>query len=223
MSLSIRNDDTSECIPAVISSCRQHLLRINLSDSEVFLKEIVGCGVIRVNSLGGIGKEQRVEPRIEKEIVALLPRLKRFALALTRSMPAADDLAQATCERAIANLDKWHPGTRLDSWMYRIAHNLHRNNMRNEKARREKLGMLKLETERAVDGERAAVARLEFSAVSAAIALLPEDQREALLLVAVEGRSYREVAEITGASVAAVTSRIARAREALRSVVERSD
>ena len=65
--------------------------------------------------------------------------------------------------------------------------------------------------------------RLEFSAVSAAIAQLPEDQRTALLLVAVEGRSYREVAEITGASVAAVTSRIARAREVLRGVVERSD
>jgi RNA polymerase sigma-70 factor (ECF subfamily) len=67
------------------------------------------------------------------------------------------------------------------------------------------------------------VSRLEFSAVSVAIAQLPGEQREALLLVAVEGRSYREVAEITGASVAAVTSRIARAREALREVVERSD
>jgi RNA polymerase sigma-70 factor (ECF subfamily) len=80
-----------------------------------------------------------------------------------------------------------------------------------------------MDTERAVDGERAVVARLEFSAVSAAIAKLPEDQRTAILLVAVEGRSYREVAEITGASVAAVTSRIARAREVLRGVVERSD
>jgi RNA polymerase sigma-70 factor (ECF subfamily) len=80
-----------------------------------------------------------------------------------------------------------------------------------------------METEHSLDGERAAVARLEFSAVSAAIAQLPGEQREALLLVAVEGRSYREVAEITGASVAAVTSRIARAREALREVVERSD
>jgi len=173
--------------------------------------------------LEGIGKVRRVEPQIEKEIIALLPRLKRFAMSLTRSGPAADDLAQATVERAIVNLDKWQPGTRLDSWMYRIAHNLYRNDVRNQVTRGEKLDVIQMETERSMDGERAVVARLEFSAVSAAIAQLPGEQREALLLVAVEGRSYREVSEITGASVAAVTSRIARAREELRGVVERSD
>jgi RNA polymerase sigma-70 factor (ECF subfamily) len=172
--------------------------------------------------LEGIGKVRRVEPQIEKEIIALLPRLKRFAMSLTRSGAAADDLAQATVERAIANLDKWQPGTRLDSWMYRIAHNLYRNDMRNQVTRGEKLGVIQMETERSVDGERAAMARLEFSAVSVAIAQLPGEQREALLLVAVEGRSYQEVAEITSASVAAVTSRVARAREVLRGVVERS-
>ena len=173
--------------------------------------------------LEGIGKVRRVEPQIEKEIIALLPRLKRFALSLTRSMPAAEDLAQATVERAIVNLDKWQPGTRLDSWLYRIAHNLHRNEVRNQTTRSDKLGIIRSDAEQALDGERAVMARLEFSAVSAAIAQLPAEQREALLLVAVEGRSYREVAEITGASVAAVTSRIARARQALRGVVERSD
>ncbi len=171
----------------------------------------------------GIGKVRRVEPQIEKEMIALLPRLKRFALALTRSGPAADDLVQATIERAIVNLDKWQPGTRLDSWMYRIAHNLHLNEVRNQATRGVKHGIIQMEAERSVDGERAVVARIEFSAVSAAIEQLPEDQREALLLVAVEGRSYQEAAEITGASVAAVTSRIARAREVLRGVVERSD
>jgi RNA polymerase sigma-70 factor (ECF subfamily) len=163
-----------------------------------------------------------VEPQIEREIIALLPRLRRFALALTRAAPAADDLAQSTVERAIANLDKWQPGTRLDSWMYRIAHNLHRNEMRNQATRGEKLGIIETHAERTLDGERAAVSRLEFAAVTAAIAELPGEQREALLLVAVEGLSYREVAEITGGSVAAVTSRIARAREALREVVERT-
>ncbi len=95
--------------------------------------------------------------------------------------------------------------------------------MRNQATRGEKLGIIQTEAEHALDGERAAVARIELSAVSAAIARLPEDQRTALLLVAVEGRSYREAAEITGASVAAVTSRIARAREVLRGVVERSN
>lgn len=173
--------------------------------------------------LKGIGKDYSVEPQIEREIIALLPRLRRFALALTRSAAAADDLAQATVERAIVNLDKWQPGTRLDSWMYRIAHNLHRNDMRNNSVRGEKLGIIQHGSEELLDGERAAVARLEFKTVSAAIAELPADQREALLLVAVEGHSYKEAAEITGATVAAVTSRIARAREVLRGLVERSE
>jgi RNA polymerase sigma-70 factor (ECF subfamily) len=164
-----------------------------------------------------------VDPQIEKEIISLLPRLRRFALSLTRSQAAADDLAQATLERAIANLDRWGPGTRLDSWLYRIAHNLFRNDRRNETARGSKLEVVAYDIERTTDGEREAVARLEFKAVSAAIAELPGEQREALLLVAVEGLSYREAAEVTGASVAALTSRIARAREALRGVIERSD
>lgn len=164
-----------------------------------------------------------MNPQIEKEIIDLLPRLRRFALALTRSVAAADDLVQATLERAIANLDKWEPGTRLDSWMYRIAHNLFRNDRRNEAARGSKLDVVANDMERTTDGERAALARIEMSAVGVAIAQLPSEQREALLLVAVEGLSYREAAEITGSSVAAVTSRIARAREALREVVERSD
>lgn len=163
-----------------------------------------------------------MDPQIEKEIIALLPRLRRFALSLTRNAPAADDLAQATVERAIVNLDKWQPGTRLDSWMYRIAHNLFRNEARNRSARDEKHGAIQAESDQSLDGVRAAEARLEFSAVNAAISQLPSEQRQALLLVAVEGRSYQEAAEITGASVAAVTSRIARARETLREVVERS-
>ncbi|MFQ5566974.1 MAG: sigma factor, partial [Paracoccaceae bacterium] len=96
-----------------------------------------------------------MEPRIEKEIIALLPRLRRFALALTRSVPAADDLAQATVERAIVNLDKWQPGTRLDSWMYRIAHNLYRNEMRHAAMREEKHGIIGRSTASVVDGERA--------------------------------------------------------------------
>lgn len=164
-----------------------------------------------------------MEPQLETEIIALLPRLRRFARSLTGSGPAADDLAQATVERAITHLDKWQPGTRLDSWMYRIAHNLWRNERRNEASRGAKHGQIHGTTERSTDGERAALAKLEFAAVSAAIAALPEEQRTALLLVAVEGLSYKEAAEITGATVAALTSRLSRARETLRLVIERSD
>lgn len=163
-----------------------------------------------------------MDSQIEKEIIALLPRLRRFALSLTRAESAADDLAQATLERAIANIEKWQPGTRLDSWLYRIAHNLFRNEMRNTATRGEKHGIIERSGERHVDGEREALTRLEFRAVREAIAELPEEQRTALLLVAVEGCSYQEAARITGSTVAAVTSRIARARDTLRALVERN-
>ena len=115
------------------------------------------------------------------------------------------------------------PGSRLDSWIYRIAHNLFRNDRRNAAVRETKLDDVAYETEQTLDGERAAVARIEYNAVTAAIAALPGELREALLLVAVEGLSNREAAEVTGTTVAALTSRISRAREALREAVKRSE
>ena len=190
---------------------------------KIFLKENAVTGVIHRHRLEGDRQGQRVDPQIEKEIIALLPRLRRFALALTRSGAAADDLAQAAVERAIANIDKWEPGSRLDSWIYRIAHNLFRNDRRNAAVRETKLDDVAYETEQTLDGERAAVARIEYNAVTAAIAALPGELREALLLVAVDGLSYREAAEVTGTTVAALTSRISRAREALREAVKRSE
>ena len=154
-------------------------------------------------------------------MTALAPRLLRFARSLTASTADAEDLAQATFERAIANLDRWTPGTRLDSWMYRIAQNLSRSDYRNARTRRAKLALVADSAAKAEDGEATAIARLEHQAVADAMERLPAEQRAALLLVAAEGRSYQEVADITGASVAAVTSRVARAREALRQEFDR--
>lgn len=153
---------------------------------------------------------------IEREIVALLPRLRRFALALCRSSSDADDLVQATCERAIANLDKWHVGTRLDSWMYRIARNLHYNGVRDTNLRRGKLQLVANSEARSLDGEKAAMASIELKRVMLAIDQLPEEQRAVLLLVVVEGHGYKETAEILEIPIGTVTSRLARAREALR-------
>ena len=157
-----------------------------------------------------------VDEFVESEMIALLPRLTRFAKALTRSNEEAEDLVQATCERAISNLDKWRHGTRFDSWMYRIAHNLHRNARRDAANRNRKLDLVAAGAAASEDGEANAIAAIRFREAQTVIATLPADQRAALLLVAVEGRSYREVAEITDSSEAAVNSRVARAREVLR-------
>ncbi len=151
-----------------------------------------------------------------KEMIAVLPQLRRFAYGLTGSIPDGDDLVQATCERAIANLDKWEIGTRLDSWMYRIAQNLHRNALRDSASRARKLQTLGGELEHSTDGRRDQENRATLQAVRRFVERLPEDQRAIILLVCVEGRSYKDVAAITGLPIGTVTSRLGRARAALR-------
>ena len=157
---------------------------------------------------------------IRKEMIAVLPQLRRFAYGLTGSIPDGDDLVQATCERAIANLDKWQVGTRLDSWMFRIAQNLHRNAIRDSRSRADKLNALGQEMESSSDGRRHQEERATLAAVRHYVEQLPEDQRTVVLLVCVEGRSYQEVAEITGLPIGTVTSRLGRARAGLRDYLE---
>ena len=147
-------------------------------------------------------------------MIALLPRLRRFAFALTGSWPDADDLVQATCVRAIDRLEQWRAGSRLDSWMYRIAQNLHRNDRRNDRTRQGHLEIMD-----ACDADVAAANRptdrMTLRDVSAAIAALPAEQRAVLLLVAVEGYGYQDAAEILGTPPGTVASRLSRARAAL--------
>lgn len=157
---------------------------------------------------------------IRKEMIAVLPQLRRFAYGLTGSVPDGDDLVQSTCERAIANLDKWEIGTRLDSWMFRIAQNLHRNAIRDSRSRAGKLNNLGAEMEHSTDGRKQQEDRDTLGAVRRFVAQLPEDQRAAMLLICVEGRSYKEAAAITGLPVGTLTSRLGRARAALREYLQ---
>jgi RNA polymerase sigma-70 factor (ECF subfamily) len=161
-----------------------------------------------------------VDESLKREMLALLPRLRRFALALTGAASDADDLVQATCERAIRHLDKWQPGTRLDSWMYRIAQNLHRNAIRDGQTRARHLEVIANDADGARDGEAAMHSHLTLAAVHRRIAGLPPEQREVLALVAVEGCSYREAADILELPIGTVTSRLARARQTLKDFVE---
>ena len=160
-----------------------------------------------------------MDETIRREMLALLPRLRRFAYGLTGSIDEGDDLVQATCERAISRIDTWEPGTRLDSWMYRIARNVFLNEMRARKVRREHLKLVDPKETVVVDGVRAMESRLTFARVRDLVARLPEEQRTVLLLVCVEGLAYKEVAEVLDLPMGTVTSRLARARLALKEVL----
>ena len=151
---------------------------------------------------------------VRREMVALLPRLRRFAAALTGNLTEADDLVQDTVERALRNLDRWEPGTRLDSWMYRIAQNHWIDTVR-AKRRRPIVSGDPPEAAISIDGARVAEARLTFADTCRALGELPEDQRATVALVLIEGLSYRETADILGVPIGTVTSRLARARETL--------
>ena len=158
-----------------------------------------------------------LDESIRREMLAFLPRLRRFAYGLTGSVHDGDDLLQATCERAIRHIGQWQPGTRLDSWMYRIARNLHLNNLRAKGVRHQHLASVDPVEHGTVDGVRAAEAQITYEAVRRFVGRLPEEQRTILLLVTVEGLSYREVSEMLELPIGTVTSRLARARIALKS------
>jgi len=159
-----------------------------------------------------------MEPSLETirhQIVQLLPRLRRYAIALAGSAADGDDLVQDTVERALKNLHAWEPGTRLDSWMFRIAKNRFIDKRRAAK-RHPVSGSDVLDvTDVAHDGERAMEARLSLRSVSQALQRLPEEQRHAVALVLVDGLSYRDAADLLQIPIGTLTSRISRARESL--------
>jgi RNA polymerase sigma-70 factor (ECF subfamily) len=150
-----------------------------------------------------------------KDLVSLLPRLRRFALSLTGSTDEADDLVQAACERALRARDQWVPGTRLDSWVFRIMQNLWIDSIRKRKAE----GVPQVIDEtfdiKGEDGRTVTENALTLDEVRSALKGLPEDQRAVLLLVCADERSYQETAETLGVPVGTVMSRLARARRNL--------
>ncbi|WP_083566930.1 RNA polymerase sigma factor [Hyphomicrobium sp. CS1GBMeth3] len=156
---------------------------------------------------------------IQSRMIQLLPRLRRFALALTGDKDKADDLVQDTCERALAHLDQWKPGTSLDSWMYRIAQNIWVDNHRGRKAQRDERQLDEAENLMGVDGRNITESRLTLAAVVESIGRLPPDQQVLVAMVCVEGISYKEAASILNIPIGTVMSRLSRARQALFSAL----
>jgi RNA polymerase sigma-70 factor (ECF subfamily) len=156
-------------------------------------------------------------PSFEDELVTLLPQLRRFAHSLSRSPADADDLTQAAVERAIRSRDQWMPGTRLDSWMYRIMRNLWIDTARS-RSRKEKFEAAPEEA--ANVGEDGAVeASMELTRIMSAMQQLPDEQREVVSLILIEGFGYREAAELLDLPIGTVSSRLVRGRTALLGLV----
>lgn len=153
--------------------------------------------------------------RFEAELVELLPRLRRFARGLARDVGDADDLCQAAVERALKSRDQWQQGTRLDSWMYRITRNLWIDDRRAAGRRGIHAPIDESATQVAGDGAAQVEAGALRGDVDSAMAHLPDEQREVVMLVLVEGYAYREAAELLEVPIGTVTSRLARGRETL--------
>lgn len=151
---------------------------------------------------------------LRSELVGLLPRLRRFAHALTGTRHDADDLLQSTIERV---LDKGIPeAVAVDRWAFRVCRNIWIDEIRSRKVRNPvSLDDSVDEAEMAVDGERSVMGKMALEEIGRAMDALPEEQRSALALVVLEGCSYAEAAEILGSPIGTIMSRIARARSAL--------
>ena len=154
--------------------------------------------------------------QLSADIAALLPRLRRFARALTGQAADADDVVQIALERALMRAEQFAPGTRLDAWLYAIVRNAWIDEARARTRRAKVFAAAELGERVGNDGEAEMLARLEAKDVWKAMAALPEEQREAVALVCVEGLAYREAAATLGVPIGTLTSRLARGREALQ-------
>jgi RNA polymerase sigma-70 factor, ECF subfamily len=160
-----------------------------------------------------------VSARFGDQLIAVLPRLRRFARGLSGSVADADDLVQAACERALARQHQFQEGTRFDSWMFRIVQTIWIDQVRSRDVRKED-GDIAEDRLGSDEPARRVEARLALDEVRRALDRLPPDQRTALLLVTVEGLSYKEAAEVVQVPVGTIMSRLARARIALQMQLE---
>ncbi|NGZ83745.1 RNA polymerase sigma factor [Duganella aceris] len=150
------------------------------------------------------------------ELLACVPRLRRYARALVGERAAADDLVQDTVERGWARLASLRPGTDMRAWLFSIMHNV-----RIDQVRRGALSTEPLDdaTPMPAMAERTTIG-LELRDMDAALRLLSEEQRAILLMIALEEMRYEEVAQALGIPIGTVMSRLARAREKLRILME---
>lgn len=152
-------------------------------------------------------------PGFDAELLAReIPKLRRYARALTRNVQAADDLVQDCLERAWRNGHRWEAGTDLRAWLSTLMHNVYINGLRRKRPETEPMEHSDYEDPRPTCPE----AGVQLRDLELALARLPPEQREVLLLVCLEEMSYQQVAAVTGVPVGTVMSRLHRARERMR-------
>jgi RNA polymerase sigma-70 factor (ECF subfamily) len=158
-----------------------------------------------------------IDPPLRDAILAAIPRLRAFAVSLCGNVDRANDLVQDALVRALANIDGFRPGTNLNAWLFTILRNHFRSEYR--KHRREVEDADGSYTD-SLKSQPEQIGRVEFAELTVALGLLPDEQREALLLVAASGFSYEEAAEICGCAVGTIKSRINRARSRLAELMQ---
>ncbi len=152
---------------------------------------------------------------IRRELIGLMPRLRRFAYALSGDPQRSDDLVQEAFARALAHLDHFQTGTRLDSWMYQILRNVWLNQERAVRVRGTMVDLDHAPEIVGTDGRDVVETRLTLDQVLRALSKIPQDQRELIVLVCVEGLSFKDAAAILDIPLGTATSRLARGRRAL--------
>ena len=152
---------------------------------------------------------------LHKEIVALIPRLRRWAQVLTRDVVTADDLVQDCLTRALEKSHLWIPGTDLRAWLFTMLYRRHVSHIR-RRVRHDAIGTQELPPSLACPPDQHA--RLELRDLQRALAKLPERQRSAILLLGLEGMGYEEAASVADVPVGTIRSRVARGRESLRTM-----
>ena len=154
---------------------------------------------------------------LRDDILATVPSLRAFAISLSGNADRADDLVQETLLRALAHIDSFQPGSNLPAWLFTILRNLFRSDYRKRRREVEDADGSYAKT---LKTQPAQGSHLEFEEFRVALDKLPQDQREALILVGASGFSYEEAAEICHCAIGTIKSRIARARGKLQELLD---
>ena len=156
-------------------------------------------------------------PDFHRRLEEQIPRLRRYARALTRDHSRADDLVQDTLLRALNKQHLYQEGTNLRAWLFTLMHNQHVNDVR--RSNRDGGNVDVTEMAAVLVANTDPTASRQLRELERALGLLPLEQREAILLVGLEGLRYDEAAVIAGVPIGTIRSRLSRGREALRQIL----
>jgi RNA polymerase sigma-70 factor (ECF subfamily) len=163
----------------------------------------------------GIGR-MKLDPAIRNQVLSTVPSLRAFAISLCGNIDRADDLVQETLLRALSHIDSFEPGTNMPAWLFTILRNLFRSEYRKRRREVEDADGRYADT---LKSHPEQTGRVEFEEFRTALAKLPSDQREALILVGASGFSYEDAASICGCAVGTIKSRVNRARTRLADIL----